>query len=216
MTKLGAFWIPDVDAEPGRNLERSRLGFERHQGVQIAHLERALQWVPGRIVAVDGGANVGAWTRRMAERFSLVHAFEPNPAVFACLERNIKEWGIRDRVVCHAEGLSNRAGQASMRIAKGARTVTGRLGRGTGVVCVTLDSLYLEQCSFLKLDIEGHEARALAGASETLERCRPWVLIENKRRASGPVPAERILQDYGYELVEKIGDREIDWLYRPH
>lgn len=133
MTKLGAFWIPDVDAEPGRNLERSRFGFERGHGVQIAHLERALQWVPGRTTAVDGGANVGAWTRLMAAHFSRVHAFEPNPAVFECLERNVEEWGIRDRVVLHAAGLSDRAGFAVLAIAQGARTVTGRLVRRAGV-----------------------------------------------------------------------------------
>jgi len=215
MTKLGAFWIPDIDASPGQNLERSRFGFGQRQGVQIAHLERALEWVPGRAVAIDGGANVGAWTRRMADDFSVVHAYEPNPEVFECLERNVQEWGIQDRVLLHAEGLSERAGHAALSIAKDARTVTGRLRRGSGVVCVTIDSLRLEHCCFIKLDLEGYEARALVGASACIKRCRPWILVENKRKSPAPTSAERVLEEFGYRLVEKIGESEIDWLYRP-
>ena len=218
MYKIGEFWIPDVDAAPGENLEKSRRGFEERAGIQIAHLERTLELVPGRTTAIDGGANVGAWTKLMAKHFASVHSFEPNPAAFECLQRNVTEWGAAGTATVHPQGLSDRHEFVSIGTREGARTVTGRVTGQGDIECVTVDSLQLQECSLLKLDLEGYEARALAGAVETIKRCQPWILIENKRtvleRLLGS-KAQNFLTDKGYRLVEKIGAEEIDWLFRP-
>ncbi len=220
MIKMGDFWIPVRDAAAGRNLEKSRAGFESGNGIQIAHLERALQWVPcPREVAIDGGANVGAWARLMAQHFRVVHAFEPNPEAFCCLRRNVDEWELGGVVILHEQALSSEDRLTAIHLKRGARTVTGRIGGDGGIECVTLDSLNLRRCSFLKLDLEGHEARALAGARNTVRRCKPWILVENKtrgrREGAAAAPVEMILAEYGYTLVEKIGVDGIDWLFRP-
>lgn len=218
MQKIGEFWVPDVDARPGENLEKSRRGFEGRAGIQIAHLERALELVPGRELAIDGGANVGAWTRLMAKHFRRVHSFEPNPEVVACLARNVEEWGAADVATVHPKGLSDRREFVAMGTKEGARTVTGRIVGQGDIECVTIDSLDLDACSLLKLDLEGYEAQALAGAAGTIRRYRPWILIENKRgfleRIVG-TKAQRFLARNGYRLVEKIGDKGIDWLFSP-
>ena len=217
--KIGEFWIPDVDALPGRNLECSIAGFGEGQGIQIDHLRRALELVPGRKLAVDGGANVGAWARLMARHFEAVVSFEPNPAVYPCLARNVDEWGISDRVTTYPNGISDRPERVGI-VTKGTgRTVTGRLSGEGDIECVTIDSLELSDCSFLKLDVEGHEQQALNGARETIRSHRPWIMIENepKRVAFWRIPteAEKILAAMGYKLVERIGERQLDWLYRP-
>ncbi len=49
----------------------------------------------------------------------------------------------------------------------------------------TIDSLNLERLDFLKLEVNGMELAALAGAEKTLERCRPKILIELWDEASG-------------------------------
>lgn len=219
MQRIGDFWIPDIDAAPGRNLERSRFGFEQRAGVQIDHLERALEFVPGRAVAIDGGANVGAWTRLMAKHFAAVHSFEPNPDVFRCLERNVREWHADAVVTVYQKGISDRREFVSIGTKEGARTVTGRVTGPGEIECITLDSLNLADCSLLKLDLEGYELRALKGAEATMDRYHPWVLIENKpslaERLTGGSPAERFLRKKGYRLVERIGRDGIDWLFRP-
>jgi FkbM family methyltransferase len=219
MHKIGEFWIPDIDAAPGRNLERSQIGFGEKQGIQIAHLYRALELVPGRALAVDGGANVGAWSRVMAQHFAAVHSFEPNPDAHACLARNVADWNIGDVVTTHGQGISDRHEFVSIGTREGARTVTGKIVGKGNIECVTIDSLNLPACSFLKLDVEGYEAQALTGARETIRKYQPWIMIENRparfgflRRASRP---ERILRDHGYSVVEKIGDDQLDWLFRP-
>lgn len=220
MQKIGEFWVPDIDALPGRNLERSKEGFEKRQGIQIHHLRRALELVPGRAVAVDGGANVGAWTREMALHFGHVHAFEPNTDAFQCLEKNVEEWGIRDRISLHPKAISDRHGFVTVAPPKAeARTVTSRICGPGPTECISIDELQLDACSFLKFDLEGHEANAIRGATKTLKQFSPWVLIENRRPGSIfgwlGTRAEWELRIRGYRLVEKIGDHKLDWLYAP-
>ncbi len=221
MQRIGEFWIPDIDAAPGRNLERSLVGFSERQGIQIHHLHRALELAPGRRLVVDGGANVGAWTKTMAAEFDAVHSFEPNPDVYPCLKRNVEDWGIADKVTVYPNGLSDRSESVAIETSKTGRTATGRISGAGDIECVTIDSLDLPACSLLKLDVEGYEAQALNGARRTIEKFRPWILIENKRKKflffRLPTAAEKVLRDFGYELVEKIGDddHQIDWLYKP-
>lgn len=220
MQKIGEFWVPDIDALPGPNLDRSREGFEKRKGIQIHHLKKALELVPGRDVAVDGGANVGAWTREMALHFDHVHSFEPLMDAFQCLERNIEEWGLMDKVTLYAKAISDRRDFVTVAPKKaGARTVTSRISGPGPTECVSIDSLDLKACSFLKFDLEGHEANAIRGATNTMKQFKPWVLIENRRpkRPFGWIgtSAERELRLRGYRLVEKIGDHHLDWLYAP-
>lgn len=219
MHKIGEFWIPDIDAAPGRNLERSQIGFGERQGIQIAHLHRALEIVPGRELAIDGGANVGAWSKVMARHFAAVHTFEPNPDVYACLARNIADWGVGDIVTAHPQGISDRHEFVSIGTREGARTVTGKITGKGSIECVTIDSLNLPACSFLKLDVEGYEAQALTGARDTIRKYQPWIMIENRTARFNvfhrATRAEKILRDHGYSVAEKIGDDQLDWLLRP-
>jgi FkbM family methyltransferase len=219
MQKIGDFWIPDIDAAPGRNLERSLIGFGERQGVQIDHLHRALELVPGRALVIDGGANVGAWTRLMAAHFASVHSFEPNPEAYDCLSRNVDEWGVGDKVTTYPNALSDRFERVAVTTKGNRRTVTGRITGKGDIESVTIDSLDLPECSFLKLDVEGYEHKALRGAEGTIARFRPWIMIENEPAKLPPgqsrTAAEDVLIGYGYALVEKIGAHEIDWLFKP-
>lgn len=46
----------------------------------------------------------------------------------------------------------------------------------------TLDSFEFESPGFIKIDVEGHEEKVLRGARETLQRCKPSLLIEIEER----------------------------------
>src|SRR6185312_10827709 len=54
---------------------------------------------------------------------------------------------------------------------------------GEPVPMVTVDSLELVDCQFMKIDVEGMEVEALRGAVATIERFRPILYIENDRQA---------------------------------
>ncbi len=220
MQKVGDYWLPDRDTAPGKHLEKAKKAFaDGGEGSQIHHLHQALYFVPEREVVLDVGANIGSWTRVLAGLFATVHAFEPVPETFECLQRNIRDWGLEDRVRLHAEAISDRAAGVAMSIRPGFRSVGAQVGGEGSIPAITLDSLELSACSFIKLDVEGHEVAALEGARETIARLRPWVMIENKpgenRKLGRRVTADKVIEAMGYRLVKRIGDRGIDWLYCP-
>ncbi len=51
----------------------------------------------------------------------------------------------------------------------------------SGAVCVaiSIDSLDINGIVLIQLDVEGHERQALAGAIDTIRRCRPAIAIED-------------------------------------
>lgn len=133
-------------------------------------------WITNWGTAIDGGAHIGEWTRIMAGRFNIVHAFEPNPDTFAILRSNI----FSDRVVLHQTALLDEAAQVDVFHKKNlnprgdfVRKVPTGLVRST-----TIDQLQVRSCGLIKLDLEGAEYLALLGAIKTLDRCRPVLIVE--------------------------------------
>ena len=51
-------------------------------------------------------------------------------------------------------------------------------GEGVDVNCERLDDIYTGVPSFIKIDVEGHELQVLKGASETIKKHKPTILIE--------------------------------------
>jgi FkbM family methyltransferase len=71
--------------------------------------------------------------------------------------------------------------------------------KGEEVPVVTLDSLNLPRCEFLKIDVEGMELNVLRGAEQTIRRLRPILYVENDRDENSPQLIE-YLQSLGYVL----------------
>jgi FkbM family methyltransferase len=218
MKKIGEYWVPDIDVEGKYNLDRTKIAFENNQGIQIGNLHDALRYVKDSDLAIDGGANVGSWTRVLANRFSVVHCFEPYPPAYECLSANINNWHLTGEVTMHNKALSDVNEKVSVEPAGvGRRSVTcGVTGPGK-IEAISIDSLDLKSCSFIKLDLEGYESKALLGAKETIRKYKPFILMENKYEKKyffqKKSPAEKILNKYGYVVVNKFGDQKIDWLF---
>ncbi|HEX7770338.1 MAG TPA: FkbM family methyltransferase [Dokdonella sp.] len=178
---------------------------------QADHLTAALRHVTDWSCAIDGGAHVGLWTRLMAPRFGRVLAFEPSPDTFECLEANSQ--GLSN-VRCYSMALGDAPGSVSMTWSEAcaARANTG--GRfvqpGGDIQVITIDSLQLPSLGFLKLDVEGYEPHALAGAVETIARCKPIVLYERKFHWTHNFGLPKnavtdILGGLGYHELERVG-----------
>lgn len=50
--------------------------------------------------------------------------------------------------------------------------------------------------ALLKVDVEGHQAKVIAGAAETIERGHPSVLVEDEDGSAGAM-----LREMGYQHV---------------
>lgn len=186
---------------------------------QYSHLEGAMKHVKNFGGAVDGGAHVGTWSRILSEKFASVLAFEPSADTKECLEKNMRTFKCENVNIVHA-ALGDKPGRVRMTLEGFDRAIelknTGaRFTRpGDDVDVVMLDSLKLDALDFIKLDIEGSEPAALRGAIETLKRCKPVVLFEDKglcfRHFGEPKTAcADLLKSIGMTFIEKIGCDQI-------
>ena len=155
---------------------------------------------PGGTV-VDVGAYIGDHTVFYAARVAdagSVFAFEPNPEAFKCLAFNVRHLS---QVKPLNVGASNKAHEIGLAI-----DTNGGAAHATSegnIPCITIDSLNLSACHFIKLDCEGMEPLALHGARETIMTHRPSMLIEVNegaltRQGFNPATIFAILKHYGY------------------
>jgi FkbM family methyltransferase len=130
---------------------------------------------------VDVGAFCGDHTEYYVNRVGRtgkVYAFEPNPPAFECLEFNMAKY---PNVACFNMGASDR--KHTISIAQSNNVGASHAIEGDEVKCITIDSLGLTECNFIKMDCEGMEIKALDGAKSTIAKHRPTMLIEVNRGA---------------------------------
>jgi FkbM family methyltransferase len=149
-------------------------------------------------VAVDAGANIGLWTVPLAREAAAVGgrviAVEPVPANAGRLRENLRLNGIDVRADVYELALSDAPGRVTMTLredfAAGAATGNAAVASDDGdtrwerleVPARPLDDLLDElgrpAVSVVKSDLEGHEARFLAGATRTFAVDRPIAFVE--------------------------------------
>lgn len=172
-----------------------------------AHLTRALQACNQYRVAVDGGAHVGHWSRRLRDHFDTVHAFEPEPENFRKLEHV-------EGIEAHKAALGAERHTAALEPGPD-NTGQWHLTAGAGVTVRPLDSFALQRVDLLKLDVEGYELQALQGAAATITLSCPVVLIEEnglcERYGVEPGAAGEWLEQRGYERAERMNKGEV-WI----
>jgi FkbM family methyltransferase len=165
----------------------------------ISRGEREIRLVPFLArpdrISLDVGANKGVYSRALLKHSQAVHAFEPNPKPLATL----RAWGAGS-VHIHPVALGNHSGTAELRIPKSARGYSNqgaslsrvKVDGEHSVVTVEqirLDDLNLTNIGFIKIDVEGFEREVLEGATQTLRRERPNLLIElEERHTKTPLP----------------------------
>jgi len=184
-----------------------------------AEIREALRSMRRGSVMLDVGANFGYYSVVIAARFGqqcTIHAFEPNPLIFARLHKNLKLNGAA-AVVPHQVGLSDQEGTAAIVDVPG-HSGAVYLRPGSGVAVTSLDLFVrrqgLEDVDLIKIDAEGAELRILRGARGILERFRPNILIELnaptlERENSSISEVIALLRSLGYRIFSINPRREI-------
>lgn len=181
---------------------------------------------PGDCV-LDIGANVGDWAMPFALRVGpsgRVLAFEPVPYLAESVAKTARV-NRQDWVEVHQLALSDRDGSSDFSVERG-NSGGSRLGQAAGdfsfisVAMRRLDSLLAERpdvdrIDFIKIDVEGHELGVLRGATATLARFRPTLVLECGQETADDRKALRdLLVGLDYDIIGPLvpgGIVEAQW-----
>lgn len=188
MKQVGEFWLPDDD----RHFEP----YARCGSYQSKQLDAALDKVKRFDLALDIGAHVGFFSRRLAGEFKSVIAFEPQRENLACLALNCPP-----NVTFVGCALGVQPGQGRMEKPKEDNSGSWEMRSGLGTVIMPLDAFELAP-DFVKIDVQGFEERVLEGAKQTLLKYKPVVLIEqNETNVNSAV---NMLLNWGWSVAAKV------------
>ena len=169
-------------------------------------------FLEGKVVC-DVGANLGNHSLFFAEISEHVHSFEPNKIIYELLAINARA---ASNISVNNVGISDevRTFRAAMkRSAYGSARITDSPSQDEipfSFEARPLDSFKSVQASdvgLIKIDVEGHEAKAIKGAEETISRTMPLVLFEQNSDAieQETSPSLELLRTFGYEkFVEPV------------
>lgn len=146
----------------------------------------AKKYLKNKRLALDIGGHVGLWSFQMAHDFESVIAFEAMPAHAACFYKNLEGF---DNVTLINKAVGAGPGRVRMETrTKGSSGDTGVSvsGGGEPVDMVPIDSYGYDDVDFIKCDLEGYEVFAMRGAADTISRCRPVIVVEQKPHTGGP------------------------------
>ena len=221
-TPQGPYWIPKgnryVLPFNLAEMERHIYGFGEH----FIH--------PGDIV-LDCGASDGDFTRQaLAAGAKIVVSIEISPSSAECIRRNTAAEMAAGRVIVYPKGVWNKDDTMVLNVddtnfaANSVVMHSDSSHPSVKVALTTIDRLVAElnlpRVDFIKMDIEGAEVPALAGAHDTIARFKPRLAIATEHRPDDeftiPAAARRIRPDYQMECgpcLEARGHVRPDVLY---
>lgn len=213
MKRHAGIWLPDDEDHLLLYLDKGPQ-FEGAGTYQFHKLQLAMQHVKQRRVAIDVGGHAGLWARVMATYFEKVESFEPMAASRECFAKNVTA----DNVTLHPYALGASAGTVKM-LTHPAHSMWTYIDSGGNEIAEmrTLDSCGFDNVDFIKIDCEGYELHVINGATETIARCRPTMIVEQKpnngrRYGYSDTAALDALERMGARIVgQKAGDYVLTW-----
>lgn len=184
---IGAFGIPLRD------------WLDSHQYKYFKYLKKA-------DVIVTGGTCCGMYARFYAKMFNYVYAFEPDPLSFYCMVNNNPFENVikLNCAIGQKNGIVGITRQHASNI--GMNTVTDK--NEFHIPMLSIDSLNLDDCDMIQLDVEGFEENAINGALNTIKKYKPVIIAENFNSESN----QKIMDQLGYELKDQSF---MDFIYTP-
>jgi FkbM family methyltransferase len=161
---------------------------------------------------IDVGAHIGFYTCLVASivgESGKVYAFEPMPAHYDLLLKNIEENGYQEivkpfNVVCSDVNGNMNVSKISNMFVVGYKGSSEQVS----VEAVRLDDFIVDTVDIVKLDVEGHEPEVLRGMTSILSRDHPIIISEINeywlRSCSQSSGAEyvKLLTSLGYDVFD--------------
>lgn len=158
-----------------RNILREQGDHSPHQYIQPGYT------MEKDMVIVDAGTCEANFALRYVEDAKRIYLVESDPRWVEALKRTFEPY--KDKVIICDRFLS---------------------GEDTGD-SITLDTLVNEKIDFLKMDIEGYEIEALAGAKRVLRESNARCAICSYHRHGDEQIIKDVLKEYGYHTSTSEG-----------
>lgn len=196
MKNCNGTWLPDGD-----------IYFEQMGDYESYEYAQVLPYLSKYRTAIDIGAHVGYWSRRLVLDFDHVYAFEPVSEHVECLRANVTEPNITITQVA----LSNTPCILKFSKAIGNSGMSHVAYEGVDVECQPLDLWNIDNVDLIKIDVEGHEISVLRGAEKTILRSRPVLFIEINHCTSPNIRNDilNLLAAWNYQLKIIINENYI-------
>lgn len=215
---VGSFYVDDGDDLIKRGI---RLGNPWEPAFALIMKEHIK---PGS-TAVDIGAHIGSHTMTLSKLVGdqgKVIAFEPQIKLYSELVHNIA-LNNRNNVTAYRCALGDTCQEIEMNPAMHDNEAVTAVGKGGDrTQMILLDSLNLENVSFIKIDVENYEYEVLKGAEQTIRKYHPYMIVEIMGNSYVPVANRtdrvektvKLIEEMGYD-VKFIEGSWSDWLATP-
>lgn len=214
MQKFDEWMMPDGETHLPDNMTRTNRRVLGRLSYQYSKYEKAKEYIKNFRTSVDVGAHVGLWSFYLSSDFDRVEAFEPMQAHIDCFHKNMA--GI-DNFNLYPVALGAFHGNVALAAGEGESSGDTKIIGVGEIKMVPLDDFDLQNVDFLKIDCEGYEMNVLKGALNTIERCKPCIIVEQKRDMSlkydgVKLGAVKLLQNMGAVVRGEIsGDYILSW-----
>jgi FkbM family methyltransferase len=154
-------------------IEHNRLDFDQNV------LPFVLPYIKEGDSVIDVGANIGCYAYAFLKKVGdkgKVYCFEPSNESFECLLHNLVTF---PNAILSYKALSNK--KSTYTVLRHNDNVGMNFCeevKGGEVYSITIDSMNLTKCDFIKLDCEGMELDVLLGGQETISKFNPTMFIE--------------------------------------
>lgn len=212
-------WLPDREEYLKQDIDVS-LPFGGSSTIQFKKFHRVIPHLKQFRHAVDIGANCGIWTKTLSRCFALTTCFEPNPECHeAFWLNNPRTADVNEtKIVLHPYALGHERGEIRLNTQLRSTGFTRADPQGDFVTRqAPLDDFGLDEVDFIKIDVEGWEHLVVKGGAETIQRCRPVLIVEQKpdnaeRHGLKQFGAINLLKKWGARVADEIsGDFIMTW-----
>lgn len=126
---------------------------------------------------LDIGANAGFLSIPFSTMSETVESFEPHPDSFKCLKKNTTKNKIKN-IQTHNVGIMDFNGQSN--ITSNHWSNSNTISENGDIKCQikTIDSFSFTDVDIIKIDTEGNELNILNGGHKTIEKYKPYIIVE--------------------------------------
>lgn len=171
---------------------------------------------------IDGGSNIGLFSLYISRRIGngFVYAFELQEVINGICENNVELNNVNN-VLCHHLAISEKTGElvghTPINYYEENISSVGVKTEATGVHTtrtIALDDFGIENIGLIKLDLEGHEPKALKGMWSIIDKWKPCLIIELSDGYLGDDVQKIVdeIKSHGY-TVKKLSD--CNYVFQP-